>query len=237
MRDVSAARDETGLALHFFLARLEHFSGEINGAITGRLGANDGAAPGEAFACHHPGELVPEPLVHSEQKSDLARADADVPRRHIRVRADMPEQLAHERLAEAHHFAVAFAFRIEVGPAFAAAHGQSGQRVLKDLLEREELQDPEVDRRMKTQAAFVGPDRAVHLNAEPAVHMQLALVVLPGDAEHDDALRLDDPLDDLRLPIFRMLIEHEGEGLDHFLDRLVELGLRRVLGLNVGHQR
>ena len=89
---------------------------------------------------------------------------------------------------------------------------------------------------MKTQAALVRPDRAVHLDAEPAVHMQFAVVVLPGDAKHDRALRFDDPLDDLRLPIFRMLIEDEGERLDYFLHGLVELRFARVLGLHVGHQ-
>src|SRR5205085_3006606 len=89
---------------------------------------------------------------------------------------------------------------------------------------------------MKTQAALVRPDRAVHLDAEPAVHMQLAVVVLPGDAKHDRALRFNDPLDDLRFPIFRMLIEDEGERLDYFLHGLVELWFARVLGLYVGHQ-
>ena len=96
---------------------------------------------------------------------------------------------------------------------------------------------PEVNRRMETQAAFVGTDRAVHLNAEPAVYVQLALIVLPGDAEDDHALRLDDPLDDLRFAILRMLIQDECERLDDFLDGLVKLGFRRVFGLNVGHQR
>ena len=130
-----------------------------------------------------------------------------------------------------------FPFGSKSEPPFAAAHRQRGQRILEDLLEGEELQDAEVDRGMKTQTAFVGADRAVHLDAEPAVHVQLALIVLPGDAEHDHALRLDDPLEDLRLPIFRMLVEDERERLDHFLDGLVKLRFRRVLGLNIGHQR
>ena len=32
-------------------------------------------------------------------------------------------------------------------------------------------------------------------------------------------------------------LEHEGQRLDDLLDGLVELGLGRVLGLDVGHQR
>ena len=180
----------------------------------------------EAFAGHHPGELVPEPLVHPEEKADLARTDADVTRGHVRVRADMAEKLAHERLAKPHHFAVALALRIEIGAALPAAHRQGGERILKHLLEGEELQDSEVDRRMKTEPSLVGSDRAVHLNAESAVDVQLAGIVLPGDAKHDHPLRLDDALDDLRFPIFRMLVEDDGERLDHFLNRLMKLRLR-----------
>ena len=52
---------------------------------------------------------------------------------------------------------------------------------------------------MKAQPAFVRPDRAVHLDAEPAVHVELALVVLPRNAKHDDPFRLDDPLENFRL--------------------------------------
>src|SRR5205814_328638 len=106
-------------------------------------------------------------LIHSEQEPDLARADADVSRRHVGVRADMAKELAHERLAEPHHFTVALSFRIEIGAAFAAAHRQGSERVLKDLLEGEELQDAEIHRRMEAEAALVRTDGAVHLDAEP----------------------------------------------------------------------
>src|SRR3954469_20856297 len=89
---------------------------------------------------------------------------------------------------------------------------------------------------MKTQAALVGPDRAVHLDAEPAVDVQLASVILPRHPEHDHAFRFDDPLDYLRFPIFRMLIEDERKRLDYFLHGLVKLRFARILGLHVGHQ-
>ena len=59
---------------------------------------------------------------------------------------------------------------------------------LKHLLEGEELEDAEVDRRVEAQAALVGADRAVHLDAEAAVDLHLALVVQPRHAEHDHAL-------------------------------------------------
>jgi hypothetical protein len=50
--------------------------------------------------------------------------------------------------------------------ALAAAHRQRGERVLEHLLEGEELEDAEVDRRVEAQAALVRADRAVHLDAD-----------------------------------------------------------------------
>jgi hypothetical protein len=66
--------------------------------------------------------------------------------------------------------------------------------------------------------------------------LQLARVVLPGHTEHDHPLRLDQPLDDFRFPILGISLEHESQRINHFLDRLMELGLRRVLGFDLGHQ-
>jgi hypothetical protein len=80
-------------------------------------------------------------------------------------------ELGHERLAEAHHLVVALALGVEVRAALAAAHGQRGQRVLEDLLEGEELEDAEVDRGVEAQAALVGADGAVELDAEAAVDL------------------------------------------------------------------
>src|SRR5439155_18479459 len=96
-----------------FFSGFEHLFREINSTVAGRLRTNDGSAPGQTFASHHAGKFVLQPLIHSEQKSDLARADADVARRHVRVRADVPEQLAHERLAKPRHLGVAFPVWIE----------------------------------------------------------------------------------------------------------------------------
>src|SRR5947208_10874178 len=89
---------------------------------------------------------------------------------------------------------------------------------------------------MKSEPAFVRPDRAVHLDAEPAVDVDLALVVLPRDAEHDHAFRFNDSLEDFRFPVMRISIQHQGERLDYFLHRLVKLGFARVFGLHLGHQ-
>jgi hypothetical protein len=57
--------------------------------------------------------------------------------------------------------------------ALAAAHGQRGQRVFKNLLESQELQDAQVHRGVKPQAALVRADGAVHLDAEAPVDLHL----------------------------------------------------------------
>src|SRR5437588_9871582 len=89
---------------------------------------------------------------------------------------------------------------------------------------------------MKSQSAFVRPDRAVHLDPETAIDVDLALVVLPWHAEHDHAFRFNDSLEDFRFPVMRISIQHQGERLDYFLHRLMKLGFARVFGLHIGNQ-
>ncbi len=48
---------------------------------------------------------------------------------------------------------------------------------------------------MEAQAPLVGADGAVHLDAESAIDLDLALIVEPWYAEHDDPLGLDDALE------------------------------------------
>jgi hypothetical protein len=120
-------------------------------------------------------------------------------------------QLGHEALAETHDLAVGLALGVEVAAALAAADGQPGQGVLEDLLEAEELDDAQIDRGMKAQPALVGPERAVELDAEAAVDLDLAPVVLPGHAEDDLTLRLADALDDLLIRELGMLDQHRAE--------------------------
>ena len=73
--------------------------------------------------------------------------------------------------------------------ALAAAHRQRGQAVLEHLLEAEELEDAEVDAGVEAQAALVGPDRAVELDAEAAVDLDSPRSSTHGDAEDDHGAR------------------------------------------------
>src|SRR5208337_2569362 len=162
--------------------------------IAGGFGTNQRTAPAQALAGQDAGEFIAQPLVLAEQETDLASAHADVAGGNVGVRSDVALQFGHEALAETHHFVVTLALGIEIAAALAAAHGQRGERVLEHLFKRQELQDAKVDRGMEAQPALVGADGAVHLDAETAVDLNVALIVEPGNAEHEDALWLDNPL-------------------------------------------
>jgi hypothetical protein len=114
------------------------------------------------------------------------------------VWSDVARQFGHEALTEAHHFVVALALRIEIRSAFAAAHHQRRERVLEDLFEGEKLEDAEVDRRVEPQPALVGAECAVHFDAESAIDLDAALVILPRHSKHDHALGLDHAFENAR---------------------------------------
>ena len=129
------------------------------------------------------GELVGNSLVLPEQESDLAPTHADIARRHVRLRADVPAQFRHEGLTETHDLGVRTALGVKVGSALAAADRESGERVLEHLLKAEELQNPHVDAGVKSQSALERPDRAVELHAEAAIDLHAPGVILPGHAK------------------------------------------------------
>lgn len=60
------------------------------------------------------------------------------------------------------------------------AEGQRRQRILHDLLKAQELDDGEVHGGVKAQPALVGPECAVELHPEAAVHMLNPFVIDPG---------------------------------------------------------
>jgi hypothetical protein len=82
-------------------------------------------------------------------------------------------------------FAVGLALGVEVATALAAAHGERREAVLEGLLEAEELQDAQVHGRVEAEAALVGADGAVELDAEAAVHLDRCPCRPPRHAEHD----------------------------------------------------
>src|SRR5208283_5104069 len=235
LRDIAAAGYQAGLAIERFFAGLQHFLREVHAAVAGGFRTDQRTAPVQPLAGEHASEFIPDALVLAEQETDLASTHADIAGGNVGVRANVAAQFGHEALAEAHDFVVTLALGIEIRSALAAAHGQRGQRVLEDLLEGEELQDAEIDRGMEAQAALVGADGAVHLDAEAAIDLDVALVVKPRHAEHKDALGFHNPLQDPGRNVFRMSLENEAQRVEHFLYRLVKFRLSGVLRFHQGH--
>ena len=117
---------------------------------------------------------------------------------------------------------------VEVGAALAAADALGGQRVLEDLLKAEELDNADVDARVEAQAALVGAQGRVELDAEAAVDVDGPGVVDPRHAEDDLALGLDNALQERVVSVVGVLGDHRVEGLQHLAHSLVELGLATV---------
>lgn len=100
----------------------------------------------------------------------------------------MARELLHEGVAEATDLVVGATLWIKVATALGTAHIDAGESILEDLLETEELEDREVDRRVETETTLIGAESRVELDTIATVHMRLSLVVLPDDTELDDAL-------------------------------------------------
>ena len=83
---------------------------------------------------------------------------------------------------------------------------------------------------MEAQAALVRANGGVELDAVAAVHLNLALVVNPGHAELDGALRLDDALQHTGLLVLRVLLDNRLQGLEDLANGLQELRLIAVTG-------
>ncbi|CVN75064.1 Uncharacterised protein [Streptococcus pneumoniae] len=226
---VAGAGDQHLLTVHGFAARAQHGVDEHHGAVAGGLSADQRAAPRQALAGEGAGlEAVGQSLVLAEHVADLAGAHADVTGRHVRVLTDVAMQLRHEGLAEPHDLAVGLAGGVEVRAALAAADRHAGERVLEDLLEAQELDDPEVHGGVEAQPALVRAERRVELHAEPAVDLHDAGVVDPRDAEDDLALRLAEAVHDPGLDVLGVALHHRSQRLEHLGHRLVELGLAGV---------
>ena len=195
LRDVARPGDQAPLTLDSLLPGVEHLEREVDLAVAGGLGPDQRPAPGQPLAGEHPFEAVGEALVLAEEEADLPPADADVAGRHVGDGADVAEQLGHERLTEPHHLVVRLTLGIEVRAPLATADHAGRQGVLEDLLEAQELEDAEVDRRMEAQTPLEGPQRAVELDAVAAVDLDGAAVVHPRHPEQDRPLRFHDPLE------------------------------------------
>lgn len=131
-------------------------------------------------------------------------------------------KLPHESNAELADLVVRLALGVKVGTTLATAHVEASKGILEDLLETQELEDGEVDSRVETETALVGTESRVELHTVALVDLALALVVLPDDAELDDALGDGGNLEGLL--VFGVLLEEGGslEGGDELCMFMLE---------------
>lgn len=80
----------------------------------------------------------------------------------------------------------------------------------------------------KRSPPLYGANGGVELDTVAAVHLNLALVVNPGHAELDGALRLDDALQYTGLLVLRVLLDNRLQGLEDLANGLQELRLIAV---------
>ena len=105
--------------------------------------------------------------------------------------------------------------------------------VLEGLLEAQELDDRSIHTGMQAQAALVGADGAVELNAEATVHLNLARIVHPGYTELDKTLRLDQALQHTVFLVFRVLFHQSLQAFQNLAHGLQELRLIGVTGFHL----
>ena len=148
----------------------------------------------------------------------------------------MALQFGHETLAEPHYLRIGLAARGEVGTAFRTAHRERGKRVLEGLLEGEEFHDTQVHTCVEADTAFVGTDGGVHLYAEAAIDLHLALVVHPRHAEHNHALGFDHALQHFLLAQVGISEHHRCYAFQHFFYSLMKLQFTRILTHQFSHK-
>jgi hypothetical protein len=214
----------------------QHVLQEVDRAIAGRLRADQRAAIFQALAGQHARELVGDALILAEHVADSRGLRRRCRRPARRCPRRCAIKLGHEALAEAHHFGVALALRVEVGAALAAAHRKAGQRVLEGLLEGQELQHRLGHGRVEADAALVRADRIVVLDAPAALHADIVVVVLPDDAERHHSIRLGDAAQDLIFVIERLILDELEDILRHLLHRLCEFRLAWIAALHAFHE-
>ena len=82
---------------------------------------------------------------------------------------------------------------------------------------------------MQAESALIGSNRAVELHAVSGVHLNLSLVIHPRYAEDHLTLRIHQSFQQGILSVsFLIRLDHDSEGFQNFLYRLMEFRLRGV---------
>ena len=228
-RHITGAGDDSGLPGDGLPLVGKHFFSEVNHTVTGGFGTGKRTAPADTLTGQYAFPAVGELFVSAVKITDLTAAHTDITGRNVFVWPDVVEQLGHEGLTEGHHFRVGLSAGVEVRTALTAADRLTGQRILEDLLETEEVDDGAVDGGMEADPALVRAEGAVELGAVTAVDMDLAVIIGPADAEGDAAFRFHDAFQKLLFTIVAFVLGDDGrDRIQNFSHRLVEFGFARV---------
>ena len=125
---------------------------------------------------------------------------------------------------------------LKLAPPLPPPIGRPVSAFLKVCSKARNLRIALVDRGVEADAALVGADRIVVLDAIAALDADIVVVVLPADAEGDDPVGLGDAAQDLPAVIFLLVLDELEDVLGDFLDRLDELGLARIAPLHALHE-
>lgn len=94
-------------------------------------------APSKALARKSTCKLIAQFFIHPKEMANLPAPDPHVTGRDICIRPDMPVQLCHKGLTEAHNLPVRSS-QIKISP----AQGQRSQRILEHLLKGQKFHNP-----------------------------------------------------------------------------------------------
>ena len=89
---------------------------------------------------------------------------------------------------------------------------------------------------METQTAFVWADRAVHLYAITTVDFDFTFIVEPRNAEHHNSFGFCDSFEDFHFGKYRIFQNVRCQGLDHFVNGLMELFFTWIFRDDLGHE-
>src|SRR3989344_2891599 len=118
---------------------------------------------------------------------------------HIFLRADDVREFASEVAGEAFQFPCRKFFRIDFDAAFAAAEGDSDERVFHRHPEGERFRFVEIDLRMEAKATFIGPEDIIVLHAIAAEDFRFPAVQEQRDVHFDDVIRLLETMMQVRM--------------------------------------
>ena len=177
------------LPCNILTVAFQHLFCQIKQSIAGRLCPCKRTAVCKPLTGQHAFILIANPLILSVHIADLTTSHTDITCRYIGICSNMSVKLCHETLAERHHLSVRFSLGIKIAAALTAADRQSCQRILKDLLKPQELNNTKINGRMESQTSLIGTDRTVKLHTESIVHLYLSLVIHPGNTKLYNSLR------------------------------------------------